>query len=206
MKNNKKVCIIVAVIILCLFLSSCTSVSPITKNENGNSVLSSDRGNTIFYNTLPAALKYNDKSVSLVDVQTYQKYNTSSYTYDLYVFCNFDISALSDAEQHWLCKDDITIRSFLTNDKNALDFKSLDMYEFTYDSKTATVKFTTPLLSENRYSFAQSELTITAEAEQEETYPYTNSEGEESMLNKVESFHFTLNIEDEPADLDTYTG
>lgn len=188
-----------------LGLCSCASDSPNSgilayEDEAGNSVIKSEGYTTTFYDSLPAALKYNAKEVFLSDVQTYEM--KSGYSYNLFIVATVDVSKLNDTERHWFTESDWDAAVYITDEKNGYDFDRATMLGslLSMNKKKITFVATSSFAKENRYSFADAEITVTMMASQEETYQYTNSQGETSALHLKESIHYDMVV---PEDMQT---
>lgn len=205
MSKKKKiviiVCSIVAFIVLALSILSVWATQKIksmnTVDENGNRVLSSDGYDTTFFDALPATLKYNDKQITLTNIEAWQ--DCIEYNYYLFVKATFDISDLSEAEQHWLLDEDFNCSAYVTCNTNHVDFERLKNTNSKHDKTTLTVSFSSMNWNDSmRHSFDNCEVRICADVKQEETYEYVNSEGKTSDLNKTVSFHCPKQFETVP--------
>lgn len=189
-------CLLVTFALL-LGVAACSSGadSEFTKDEFGNQVLSSDRGNTTFVEDIPYASKYNNTSVSLTEFGAYQ--NISNYSYNLFILITLDVSNLSDEELHWLRESDLEVNSYITSEDNGYDFDSMPELGnlLLTDSKELVFVFTTSFFKENRYDFSESKVCVAVSAKQEETYEYENSEGKVSDLHKSEALQYTISLD-----------
>ncbi len=181
------IAVIVALIVLSIFANNELNRLKNSYDENGNHVISSNGSTTTMYKSLPATLQYNDKTITLTEIDAWQTYE--DYSYSLFVKATFDISKLSDTEIHWLVDEDFTCTAYATNEKNNIDFKRMVKTDWTYNDKTMTLLFSSSTWFDSmRHSFDGSEITICADAKQEETYEYTNSEGKTNNLHTTISF------------------
>ena len=156
--------------------------------------MESRRGTTIFPNTLPANVTYNDTHLTVKSINAYQSY--TSYQYTLFLVITLDVSVLTDAQLHWLRESDMRVNAYLTSEANEDDFDSMPKLGSLLhaDGKTLQVVLTSSFWDENRYDFSESEITLNIELKQEETYEYTGSDREVVDLNKTHSLHYTVTL------------
>ena len=179
---------------LILLIVAYTNPIQSNKDENGNYVYTDERGIDIWYETLPADVSYNGKSVTLTDVRVFQDY--IGYQYYLFVTATYDISELTESEIHWLTTEDFKGHAYITSEQNSIDFEPLKLTDWTYDSKSMVVSFSS--LGKSyvaRHDFSDLELTVVGDFKQEEEYEYENDDGEISFFNKTNSIHYSISPE-----------
>lgn len=167
-------------------------------NEDGNSTYESSRGTRITYDSLPGKVDYNGVPITLTDVSAYEIKSDESYSYTLYVVARVDVSQLSDEQIHWLREEDIDMRIYLTSEQNGYDFDTLSQLGslFITDLHYIDFVYMTSVLDSNRNSFGGSELSVSLDVTQEKTYVFTNDDGKENDLHKVNSISYHYDIPD----------
>ncbi len=156
-------------------------------DESGNFVIENYMGKTVLTSQLPIDIPYNGSAVTLKSVKFYQ--NSPNYSYNLFIVTTLDASALSDDQLHWLQRSDLRIYEHITSEKNDYDSElasSLGNVLFS-DTKELVFVSTSSFFNENRYSFADSKISVSVEIEQEETYEHADN-GEE--INKSEEVSY----------------
>ena len=191
----------VLLILLCFtaMLSGCSTsdsgYDPTWTTDSAcNSVMQDNGRTTIFPDTLPVDVPYNDTHISVSSIKAYQ--DNASYNYTVYLVVQLDVSELSDSELHWLRKSDLSVDAYLTNEANNHDFQNMPTLGrlLHADGKTLQYVLTTSFFDENRYPFEKSDLTLSIDIKQEDTYTYTNSEGENTKLNKTISISYSTTL------------
>lgn len=169
-----------------------------TTDQDGNRVMIEEGRLTTFPQNLPVDITYNTEDISVVSVDVYQDL-LSDYSYCLYLVVKLDVSNLDEAQIHWLRKSDINVAAYLTSDDNGYDFYSMGklgnlLDDLNEDEKVIYYTFTSSFLKENRYSFVGSEITVSVDIKQEETYTFTY-EDKSVDRNKECGIHYTLNLD-----------
>lgn len=194
MKVSLKIisCFLLAAILLSA-CSSTTSTSVVSsKDEEGHSVQTTDRGTTVFYDELPCKVEYNDGIFTLTDLQFYEDQG-DDYNYVLFAVASIDLSSLTDEQIHWLREEDLDVHAYATQEKNDLDFSSLSKLGSLYltDTKIMNIVFMSSTFHSYRHSFSGTEVSAVVDARQEETYDYTSKDtGKVSKLHKQYSVHY----------------
>lgn len=196
------------VIICCiLFLSGCGNTEQLstwTTDPSGNRVLSNQMGDTVFPDALPAHIAYNSSDIAVTDVAMYQSLSTQYYSYTLFLVVAIDVSNLDDAQRHWLRESDIEVNAYLTSEKNKYDFDSMSILGNLLITNQGIVYYvmTSSFFKDNRYDFAGSEITLSVNVKQEETYEYRNSSGDIQNLNKEDGIHYSFDVGNDLPDPD----
>ncbi len=168
------------------------------RDENDNSVLVSDRGNTVFANETPVDIPYNESKFTLLDVDFYEHYYSGYYQYALIAIVTFSMNELPESELHWLTKEDLEIDVYLTCEDNLYDFDALDFVGCCdYENGIYKYIYCTPFGDGSRYSFVGSKVSTVIDAKQKATYESVNSNGEMSKYRKHESLHFSDVVPDD---------
>ena len=190
----KRVLTIVVALLLTLNLIACEDFSKDFESyydENGNHVLVSDSGNSVFAEKIPADIPYNESKFSLAGVDVYEHYYSGYYEHALIVIVTLTMNELSESELHWLKEEDLDINIYVTCDDNLYDFDRLDYVGCCdYDNNVYKYIYCTPFGDGSRYSFVGSEITTVVSAEQKATYDYTDSKGKTSKCRKNEKLYF----------------
>lgn len=172
-----------------------------TTLEDGTRMLVRETGTTLFPDSLPADLDYNGKTITVTSVSAYQNRSSSSYSYNLYVVLALDVSALEDDEIHWLRESDLDISVYLTCENNEYDFDKMSLLGSLLlpDEKEILFVATSSFSEENRYPFSGAELHVVPTVEINETYEFSNNDGDINTFHKRNSLNYeTILPEDIP--------
>lgn len=189
---------IFALICSAVLLSGCSSdplpTEPKT-DEAGNLIISSSNHRTVMLDTLPYDVKYNDSSLSFLDVEFYE--NKVNHSHHLFILATLDVSNLDEDQLHWLRESDLEVYGYITSESNDYNFKRtsyLGSLLYT-DTKELVFVLTSNFLEENRNSFAGSNISLIIDVTQEEKT--------EDDWNKVESLHYSATVGESLPDPDT---
>lgn len=176
-----------------------------TTDSRGNRIHEEVSGTVYYGPVMPITCPYNEKSVTLESIKCYQ--TQIDYSYWIYVVATLDVSELDDTELHWLMESDMAYNAFLDSEKNGYDFKTmskLGKLHYTDTGKIDFVYMISPFTSnENRYDFAGSEVHISFNITQQETYSGENSAGEATDYPKKHSILCTYVLEENLPDPET---
>lgn len=168
----KRLIVLLLVVIQMLVLCSCAHEKHEHRYENetdkyGNTVFVDPMRRTAIIDKLPYDLKYNETSVALTDVKLYEM--CPKYSHSLFIVVTLDVSDLDDAQLHWLLESDMSVKPYITCEKNGYDFKGADLLGKLHniDNKTLEFVFTSSFTEENRHSFADSSISTTVCIKQE---------------------------------------
>lgn len=207
MKNRYLIIALIVAFILSLASGCASEPQTVTSyDDNGNRISTSSGHTFTSASSLPAELKYNNTYISLIDVAVYE--NIVDYSHNLFVVFTLDVSKLSDSELHWLRESDLDSYAFITSEQNEYDadFASyLGSFLYT-ETKELKLIYTSDFSKDNRYSFSGSDVSITIETTQEETYEYKNDDGEVFDLHctaKLLYIHNVAEILDDPETIES---
>ena len=152
----KRIVLLCLIFMMALALFGCSSAEEEAKQPE-----------PVFFEELPMKLSYEGKEISLVDVSAYEAID--NFSHDMVLISTFDISSLSEEEQHWLEKD-MTVWEFLTNEDNGYDVKLLSSLGKVKNSKKGLIHYvsTTDFAKDNRSTFAGSDISISVKLKQGE--------------------------------------
>lgn len=170
--------------------------------DNGDFVIESNGTHHVSSDTLPLAVGYNGKTIAITDVSFYQ--NVTNFSHNLFTVFYIDVSNLDDAEIHWLRESDLSTIVLVSNEANKYDYEhapNLGSLLLT-DSKELVFVSMTSTHDENRYSFDNSEVSVSLNVTQEETYEYVY-QGETKTANKQEEISYTASTGESLPDPDT---
>lgn len=165
--------LMMGLMVLMLIFPGCGSSTVDTTFETddaGNRVMIFREDKTIFPESLPCSVVYNDKNIILENVDFYQ--SQQDYSYSMFVVFTLDCSELDESQLHWLRESDLDTNVYLTHEKNGYDFDSLLCLGSLLENDIGKISFVyvTSFSKENRYDFAESDITVIVAAEQEELY------------------------------------
>lgn len=165
----KKVCAFFLAICLAAGLCACSSTSSSydyewTTDASGNKISSSDTRWTIFPDSLPVSMEMNGAEISLASVDLYQDKSEENHEYTLWIVATIETAGMSSDDLYWLQKSDLDVSSYITCEGNGYDFDSANRLGSLRDESTGEIVyvFTSSFFNENRYSFAGSELVVSA--------------------------------------------
>ena len=186
----------VALALRILLLAGCTGggkqESSWTKDPNGVKILVDSGRQTAFPDALPYDIPYNETSVTVTEASVFQ--NCVNYSYCLFVVAKLDVSHLNDQQIHWLRESDLTVRCFVTHEKNEYDFSPMDALGnvlFTDEHELLFV-FMTSFVNENRYDFAGADITLSVDINQEKEYTENLPSGKTLTLNYQNCLHYKI--------------
>lgn len=185
--------IMLAILILCL--SGCATNSTRTTyiqnatDAYGNHEMTSGNNHTIFPDRVPYDLTYNDKHITLENVEWYQC--LANYSYCLYVVVTLDCKELDETQLHWLRESDLDVDTYLTHEKNENDFDRMSCLGslLLKDNKKIQFVFISSIAKENRYEFENSDISVCVRATQEKC------EDDDSDSHMVEELHYEKHID-----------
>ncbi len=184
---------------LILLFSGCSnsgSSSIIYSTDSvGNTVIENEGSRTTIVDELPYELQYNGVGIPIVDVSVYE--NKVNHSYHLFVVTTLDVSGLDEDSLHWLRHSDLDVHVYIEGGKNEYDFDTAPVLGSIYwtDVKQLVYVHTSSFFEENRYSFAESELTVTLIATQEEEYVHKTNDGRTIELNKKEEVMYNTTLD-----------
>ena len=201
----RKLVVLMLIFSICLSMIACESVKntdptqPPTDSD-GNRIEYSERGKSVNIDNLPCTIEYNGSTFELTGIDMYESYSEETYSYFLYAVVSFDVSNLTDAEVHWLQKEDTM--AYMLYDENRAE----DEYDFTHmaelgslyltDTHELFYVFTPSYFTAYRDSFAGAYCSFSINVQQEETYVYDK----DTDLNKEYRYAYSFDIPTDMAD------
>lgn len=197
---------IILILCLCLLLCGCGNSSPVSTGPTlsatdpmGNRIEYSDRGKSVSVKNLPCHIEYNGSTFELTGVEMYESYSEETYSYFLYAIVAFDVSDLTDAEIHWLTKEDIDVYMLFDQAKSDddVDFAYMSVLGSLHLTDTGELfyVFTPSYWNAYRDSFAGSGCFLSIKVTQQDTYQYKDTD-----LQKKFSYSYYFDIPDDMKD------
>lgn len=167
------------------------------RNSNSVSVTSGYSEDGVFYidmeghhsespKSLPYSLAYNGKQVVLDSVDAYEVQG-EDYAHTLYIVTTITAADLTDEEFHWLISEDLDICTYITCEANEYDFSGAYLLGKCTDSdrKQITVVHISSPYDNCRYSFANSNISVSIQCSQKETYDWESEDGKTYKHHKI---------------------
>lgn len=189
--------IIITILIMCACGSASKPAITYETDSDGTRITHSDSGDSYSLESIPYnKLDYNGTFFTLRDVRFYQTYNASSYSYDLFATVEMDISALTDAEAHWLLEDKgaalagntLDTAIYAASEKNGLDDKRLTRVYYVRDASILKQMFY--LMSSQKHDLSDLDPSLSIYIKQDATYEYKSEDGKTSKLKQTKTYYW----------------
>lgn len=189
--------IVITIVILCACESASKSEPTYETDSDGVNITHFDSGDSYVLKSIPyGKLDYNGSLFTLSNVQFYQIYNASAYSYELFAIVEMNLNTLTDAEVHWLLEDkgmamagnvlDTSIS--VSSEKNGLDGEKLTRVYYALDGSNLKQMFY--LMPGQKYEISDLEPSLSIYIKQDSTYEHKSDDGTTSNLKQTKTYYW----------------